>query len=256
MRDADGTAIGTWGPYVLKSAFQPIFSFEGGTLRQTAVEGLIRPFRGSEPVAPEHFFQNLPVAERFDVETLSRTLHLLNAGAVLTDKALLFVNFDPSLFTDRSVAATALRDMRLALTETSLAPARIVCELTEQKSASEAALKAFVEALKAEGYFVAVDDYGADDSDLKRIESLHPDIVKFDARWVGRLMQTSSGFAALAEMVAKFAERGIRSVFEGIEESWQLMLAEKSGAAMVQGYVLARPEIGRPAGDSTRAKKR
>jgi EAL domain-containing protein (putative c-di-GMP-specific phosphodiesterase class I) len=32
-------------------------------------------------------------------------------------------------------------------------------------------------------------------------------------------------------------------VFEGIEEGWQLDLAEKSGASMVQGYVLARPEL-------------
>jgi EAL domain-containing protein (putative c-di-GMP-specific phosphodiesterase class I) len=44
-------------------------------------------------------------------------------------------------------------------------------------------------------------------------------------------------------MVTSFAEQGIETVFEGIEEGWQLELAERSGATMVQGYVLARPEI-------------
>jgi EAL domain-containing protein (putative c-di-GMP-specific phosphodiesterase class I) len=44
-------------------------------------------------------------------------------------------------------------------------------------------------------------------------------------------------------MVETFAGQGIRTVFEGIEEGWQLELAERSGASMVQGYVLARPEI-------------
>jgi EAL domain-containing protein (putative c-di-GMP-specific phosphodiesterase class I) len=44
-------------------------------------------------------------------------------------------------------------------------------------------------------------------------------------------------------MVRTFEEQGIRTVFEGIEEGWQLDLAEKSGASMVQGYVLARPEL-------------
>jgi EAL domain-containing protein (putative c-di-GMP-specific phosphodiesterase class I) len=44
-------------------------------------------------------------------------------------------------------------------------------------------------------------------------------------------------------MVKSFEDQGIRTVFEGIEESWQLELAEKSGASMVQGFVLARPEL-------------
>jgi EAL domain-containing protein (putative c-di-GMP-specific phosphodiesterase class I) len=44
-------------------------------------------------------------------------------------------------------------------------------------------------------------------------------------------------------MVKSFEEQGIHTVFEGIEENWQLELAEKSGASMVQGFVLARPEI-------------
>ena len=44
-------------------------------------------------------------------------------------------------------------------------------------------------------------------------------------------------------MVTTFAEQGIQTVFEGIEEGWQLELAERSGATMVQGYALARPEI-------------
>jgi EAL domain-containing protein (putative c-di-GMP-specific phosphodiesterase class I) len=44
-------------------------------------------------------------------------------------------------------------------------------------------------------------------------------------------------------MVTTFAEQGIETVFEGIEEDWQLELAERSGATMVQGYALARPEI-------------
>src|SRR5690606_30037450 len=64
-----------------------------------------------------------------------------------------------------------------------------------------------------------------------------------DAQWITRLMDSRPGFALLAVMVREFASRGIRTVFEGIEEPWQLELAEASGAHMVQGYVLARPEL-------------
>ena len=100
-----------------------------------------------------------------------------------------------------------------------------------------------MQALRAHGFRIAVDDYGAHDSDIERIRALKPDIVKFDAQWITRLMESGPGFALLHAMVANFADQGIVTVFEGIEEGWQLELAERSGASMVQGYVLARPEI-------------
>lgn len=243
VRQEDGTSIGVWGGYTLRSAFQPIFAFRDGKLELTAFEGLIRPFRDGEGVSPGQFFGLVPAADRLPVETLSRTLHLLNAAACLPRHASIFVNFDPSVFVERAVADAALREMRLVLHEAGIDPSRVVCEVTEKKSASEDALRAFVEALKNHGFRIAVDDYGADESDMQRINELKPDIVKFDAHWITRLMESGPGFALLSAMVSTFMAQGIVSLFEGIEEGWQLELAERSGAAMVQGYVVARPQI-------------
>jgi len=243
IRHDDGTSTGVWGLYTLKSAFQPIFAFQDGKLSIAAFEGLIRPFRDGEPQPPGQFFATCPPADRLHIEALTRTLHLLNAGACLPEDASIFINFDPSVFIDRAVSDNALREMRLVLHEAGIDPKRVVCEVTEQRSASKAALSDFVEALRANGFRIAVDDYGADESDINRIKELKPDIVKFDAHWITQLMESGAGFALLMTMVAAFEGRGIRTVFEGIEESWQLDLAEKSGASMVQGYVLARPEI-------------
>lgn len=243
IRQDDGTSTGVWGVFALKSAFQPIFAFGEGKVSIAAFEGLIRPFRDGEPVSPGAFFRAIQPADRLHVETLTRTLHLLNAGRFLDPAAMLFVNFDPSVFCDRAVADTALREMRLVLHEAGIDPRRIVCEVTEQKSTSQQTLMGFVEALRAHGFRIAVDDYGAEDSDMERVTALKPDIVKFDAHWIARLMDSQPGFALLKVMVSQFASKGIRIVFEGIEEGWQLELAEACGAHMVQGYVLARPEI-------------
>lgn len=243
IRNDDGTSTGVWGLYTLKSAFQPIFAFQDGKLAITAFEGLIRPFRNDEPESPGKFFASCPPAERLHIEALTRTLHLLNAGTCLPTDASIFINFDPSVFIDKSVSANALREMRLVLHEADIDPQRVVCEVTEQRSASKEVLYNFVEELRANGFRIAVDDYGADDSDINRIKELRPDIVKFDAQWITQLMESGAGFALLMTMVAAFEGRGIRTVFEGIEETWQLDLAEKSGASMVQGFVLAKPEI-------------
>ncbi|TGQ36432.1 MULTISPECIES: EAL domain-containing protein [unclassified Mesorhizobium] len=243
IRHDDGTSTGVWGIYTLQSAFQPIFAFKDGKLSVAAFEGLIRPFRDGEPQSPMSFFSTCPAGDRLHVEALTRTLHLLNAGACLPEEASIFVNFDPSVFTDRAIVDKALRDMRLVLHEAGIDPRRVVCEVTEQKSASQESLYSFVEALRANGFRIAVDDYGADESDINRIKELKPDIVKFDAHWITQLMESGAGFALLTAMVTSFEQQGIRTVFEGIEKGWQLELAEKSGASMVQGFVLARPEI-------------
>jgi EAL domain-containing protein (putative c-di-GMP-specific phosphodiesterase class I) len=243
IRHDDGSVTGVWGAFALRSAFQPIFSFQGSRLLASAYEGLIRPFRDDEPVPPGVFFGAISGIERLQVETLTRTLHLRNAAVFLPQDAAIFINFDPSVFIDRSISEHALHDMRQVLNEAGVDPRRIVCEVTEKKAASEQALFDFVDALKANGFRIAVDDFGSDESDIKRIRDIKPDIVKFDAHWISRLMESGAGLALLKEMVANFEDKGIRTVFEGLEESWQLELAERSGASMVQGFALALPEI-------------
>ncbi len=245
-READGTAIGRWGPFTLRTAFQPIFAFHEGKLRVEAFEALVRPFRNGEPETPPAFFATCNASDRLQVEELTRTLHLLNAGVCLPEGVMLFINIDPSVFTEQDIGDTTLRNMRLVLSSVGIAPARVVCEVTENPTGSQEAFYSFVTGLRGNGFRIAVDDYGADESDISRIKDLMPDIVKFDAVWINRLMESDVGFALLATMVRSFEEQGIRTVFEGIEEDWQIELAEKSGASMVQGFVLARPVMASP----------
>ncbi len=243
VRQSDGTSNGVWGVFTLKSAFQPIFAFHDGRLDVVAFEGLLRPFRDGQGMSPGAFFNAVPAQDRLHVENLSRTLHLLNAGACLDPRARLFVNFDPSVFVEQEVASAALRDMRLVLHEAGIEPSRVVCEITEQKTSSEAALHMFVSQLRAQGFGIAVDDYGAEESGIDRINALAPDIVKFDAYFIRHLMQSGPGQALLEAMVSQFEDRGIATLFEGIEEPSQLEIAEKCGTSMVQGFVLARPQL-------------
>jgi EAL domain-containing protein (putative c-di-GMP-specific phosphodiesterase class I) len=243
VRQDDGTAEGIWAGHTLRSAFQPIFAFHGDKLEIVAYEGLLRAFRDGEPIAPMTFFNSIPTLDRLHVETLTRTLHLLNASLCLEESASVFVNFNPSVFTERVLADIALRDMRLVLHEAGIEPHRVVCEITEQRSASGAALYGLIETLRAGGFRIAVDDYGAADSDIARVTELQPDIVKFDAHWLSKLMESGPGYALLKTMVHTFEDRGIRTVFEGIEETWQIELAAEAGVSMLQGYALARPEV-------------
>lgn len=243
IRESDGAATGVWGLFTLRSAFQSIFAFRNGKLSVAAFEGLARPFRDGQPLSPGVFFGMVPAPDRLHVETLLRTIHLLNAGAFLPADASIFINLDPSVLTERAIADAMLREMRLVLHEAGIEPKRVVCEVTEHRLSSTSSFFHFLDSLRASGLRIAVDDYGAADSDIERIRAVKPDIVKFDAKWITRLMESGPGFALLSAMVENFRTQNIATVFEGIEEGWQLDLAERAGATMVQGFVLSRPEI-------------
>jgi EAL domain-containing protein (putative c-di-GMP-specific phosphodiesterase class I) len=239
----DGAWTATWVPFVLKTAFQPIFRFSKGKLAPVAFEALLRPFRAGALLSPSAFLNDLPASERQHLETLARSLHLLNASACLPASASMFVNFDPSVFAEARLADAAVHETRVAVAAAGIEPHRVVCEVTEKETVSEDTLFNLVGSLRRNGFRIAVDDYGVDASDMNRIHELRPDIVKFDADWIRRLMESSAGYALLATMVSKFREHGVETVFEGIETGEQLELAENAGVDMVQGFGLAQPEI-------------
>jgi EAL domain-containing protein (putative c-di-GMP-specific phosphodiesterase class I) len=242
-RQPNGSYVGIWGKYLLRCAFQPIFAFGQGRMDAVAYEGLIRPFENGKPVSPAEFFNSIGPLDRFGVETLTRNLHVLNSTLRIGETASLFLNFDPSVFIDRVISDAALRDLKLVLHESGIDHNRIVCELTEHKSGSDETLFDFVRALKANGFKIALDDYGADESDYARVKALQPQIIKFDGGWISRLMESQAGSALLKAMVSTFRDMGIKSLFEGLEETWQLDLAHECGVDMVQGFVLAVPEL-------------
>lgn len=241
-RHDDGTYAAVWGPFMLKSGFQPIFKMATGQSRINAFEALCRPFRDGVPSSPGAFFPMVPKAESFRVELQTRAVHVLNAPSVLTDREWLFLNFDPSMFTSKSEVEIALNVLEETLNIADMDRKRIVCEVTEHKT-DETNLLLLVSQLRSRGFKIAVDDYGADDSDIERVRKLSPDIIKFDAYWITKLMDSGpAGAELLKQMVQTFKIRGISTLFEGIEHGWQLDLAVDCGVEFVQGYVLARPQ--------------
>lgn len=241
--EPDGAAVGIWTPFRIRSAFQPIFAFREGRLVMGAFEGLARPFRNGAPVSPGTFFGLIPPADRFAVEGMLRNLHLLNAATFLPPDSSVFINFDPSVLTDRLIVDQVVREMHLVLRQAAIEPGRIVCEITEHRLSSTSSFLYFLDALRASRFRIAVDDYGAEDSDIERVRSVRPDIIKFDAKWINRLMASGPGYALLAAMMQSFSGQGIVTLLEGIEEGWQLELAERAGACLVQGFAIRRPEL-------------
>ncbi|OCW57291.1 EAL domain-containing protein [Hoeflea olei] len=244
LQDDRGFYTTSYGPFILRSAFQPIFSQNrDGHLTIKAFEALIRPQRAGKPVSPAHFFPLVEPDDALAVDTLCRELHIRNMGNLGRSKASLFVNFNPGLFGAVADIGAEVDHMVEITHKAGLTPGRIVCEITEQGSGDERVLHRLVDGLRARRFRIAVDDYGADDSDTRRVDELKPDVIKFDAAWVRRFTETSAGLGLLKLMVDQFVKRGITVLFEGLEEDHQIEFCRDIGVQLMQGYALARPEI-------------
>lgn len=243
-READGSWSTVYAPFILRSALQPLFRrLSDGRLDIDSFEGLVRPYQGSQLVTPGQFFAQVHPDDIEAIDSILRTIHILNTGALERSRARIFVNFHPGLFRTPGKMRQEVERMRLSAHEAGMSPDRIVCEISE-KNASDIRLVAdFADHMRAMGFRVALDDYGAGDSDIERVKLVKPDYVKFEASWVREFLRNSAGAALLRVIVRQFMEEGIEPVFEALEEEREVELCAELGVTLMQGYALARPEL-------------
>lgn len=240
---ADGSWVAEYGDFTLKSAMQPIFQFQNGQLRPVAFEALLRPQLEDTAVITPMFLDAISDADTHHIETLARTMHVRNAATLPEQARRLFLNFAPTALASDGIFDQMLDDLGRELVKAGMNPTQCICEITEQAAPSRSDLNRFVYALRARGYIIAVDDFGTDHANMERIEALTPDIVKIDGGLVRHLMATPEGYSELKELVAKLRGLRINTVLEGIEEIWQIEMAESAGSEMVQGFAAAVPRI-------------
>ena len=120
-------------------------------------------------------------------------------------------------------------------------PERVVVELTEHAPVHDyAALGAALDALRALGIRVAIDDCGAGFTSLRHVALIAPDYLKLDMVLCRDVREPSR--AALARALVSFAgETGSTVVAEGIEDPDDLAALRELGVELGQGYLFARP---------------
>ncbi|MGH7435741.1 MAG: bifunctional diguanylate cyclase/phosphodiesterase, partial [Polyangiaceae bacterium] len=181
------------------------------------------------------------------VETIAR-----RHGA---DSLTFALNVDPRIVDDPAFKAGFTREL---VDRARLAPNRFVLEITEASPhVSGSRLQEILRHCAAEGFRIALDDFGAGYASLSALLGLSPHLLKVDKELVSGLA-TDSVRANLLRSLVDFARRsGIQLVAEGIETEEDLVAVLRAGAVLGQGYFFAAPgEEARPLPDETRTKLR
>jgi EAL domain-containing protein (putative c-di-GMP-specific phosphodiesterase class I) len=144
----------------------------------------------------------------------------------------LYLNIDPNSF-----QAGARADHNPLLELLAARQGETVVEVIEALDVADARLsRGLVDALRAIGIGVALDDVGAPDA-LISLEALkEADVLKLDRTWLDRIHQPRD--RAVLESLLGLARRlGSRTILEGVETPRHLALAEGLGVDAVQGFL-------------------
>jgi EAL domain-containing protein (putative c-di-GMP-specific phosphodiesterase class I) len=211
--------------------FQPILD---GDRRLFAYEVLLRvdhPRFGS----PLDLIDAATVLERrWELDRRVRRL-VAEQLHVIPSTALLFVNLLPESILDEELVGDddplcGRRD-------------RIVLEITER-----APLDAFddvearLDAIRAAGFRLALDDLGAGYAGLTSLVTMRPDVVKFDMGLVRDVDSSPERSSLLGAMTVVSHELGALVLGEGIETDAEMAHLDGLGCDLFQGYLLGRPD--------------
>ncbi|MEA3017091.1 MAG: diguanylate cyclase [Sphingomonadales bacterium] len=228
----------------IRNYYQPKLDLACG--RITGVEALVRWFHPERGLIPPDDFVPL-IEEHGRAEDL--TVHVLRdalAQAVRwRDEARLdlsvAVNVSASLLGDPALMGR-LRDMVRA---SALAPERLTVEVTETAAmADPAAAAEALEAWRALGVGVSIDDFGTGQSSLGYIRMLPATELKIDRSFVGDLGRTPRNAIMVRSTIAMAHELGLRVVAEGVEDEACLAALAAMGCDFAQGYLISKPVPG------------
>ncbi|HEY0413711.1 MAG TPA: bifunctional diguanylate cyclase/phosphodiesterase [Allosphingosinicella sp.] len=226
----------------LRLAFQPIVDLETGAV--SAFEALARwDHRRRGAISPSEF---IPVAEesglivalgRWALESAVETLAAWDAKARRVLPLSINVNLSPIQLARDDIAGFAAS--RLAAHR--LGGDRLTLELTESAIIQDPVRATEVlEALKALGVRLAMDDFGTGYTSLAYLQRLPIDVLKIDRSFVSGMLADADAVAIVRAILSLAGALGMETTAEGIESPQLARSLRELGCSHGQGFHFAR----------------
>ena len=224
-----------------KVFLQPKYDFKTGRIE--SAEALVRwqdPQKGLIP--PDNF---IPVFEKngfvlkLDMYILEETVKLL-ARRISEGKraAPVGVNFSRLHFED----ANFINSVTEVVDRYKLPRKLIELEITESIAfAKGSGMRGVLDEIKARGFSVAMDDFGAGYSSLNILKDLYFDCVKLDKEFLSGGEDSERMRHIISGTVKMIKKLGCIIVTEGVETKEQAEFLKNIGCDLAQGYIYSRP---------------
>lgn len=115
-------------------------------------------------------------------------------------------------------------------------------EITENSFRDdEAGMLRMLSELKAEGFSVAMDDFGTGFSTLNILKDIPLDILKLDKGFLDECVVSDRGRSVITDVVTMAQHLQMRVICEGIETESQYLFLKDIGCEMGQGFYFSKP---------------
>jgi len=226
--------------------YQPIVDLDSGKVN--GFEALLRwrhPERGL--LHPAAF---LPVAEEaglmvgIDRWVLGRACRQLATWRDKGSDVLVSVNLVTKQFEQPDLVAA----VKTVLKESSVDPAALKIEITEDTLREDAGILKTMQQLKHMDIHLYIDDFGAGYSSLSRLQKLPVDILKIDRSFVKDLQDSDDDREIVRTIVTLAQNLQMGVIAEGVELEAQVVELKRLGCRSAQGFLFAEP-LSAPAAD-------
>lgn len=220
--------------------FQPIRDVRSGDI--THYEALLRVHGDEGDVLPPDQF--IQAAERsglmqaMDERIIDRVMQhqaQLRAQGIQTR---LSINLSGLSFRN----ANLLTHIRHCAEQHAVDPDSIIFEITETAAVADIdSACQMVEAIRAQGYLFALDDFGVGFSSLHYLKRLPVDYVKIDGSFIRNLDQSEDDRVLVKALVEISRAFGQQTVAEFVDSQAVLDVLQELGVDYAQGYFIAKP---------------
>lgn len=222
-------------------AYQPVVSLHSGRLHHHEV--LVRFGSTGSPFPTIRMAEEMDLIEPLDVAILEGTLAALERDPTL----VLAVNVS-----GRSVMRDSYVSNALGLLKARpWAVGRLMFELTESAAVEDLAqADRRLQALRAAGCEICLDDFGAGAASLAYLQQLTLDLVKIDGRYIRDLAHGGREATFVKHLVNMCGELNVRTLAEMVETAGVEDAVRRAGVDYAQGWLYGRAAE-TPADDAT-----
>lgn len=227
--------------FSLVMAFQPVVDVM--SRRVYAYEALVRGANGESAAT---VLAQVTEANRYAFDQACRVKAIETAARLGLDRRL-NINFMPNAV----YHPEACLRLTLITAQQNNFPANLITfEFTEdERIIDRKHLKGIIETYRQHGFLTALDDFGSGYAGLSLLADFQPDTIKIDRCLVDGIDEDKPRQAIVSGVLKTAEMLGLSVVAEGVERREELATLCAMGVHLFQGFLFARPALGRLIGD-------
>ncbi len=217
-------------------AFQPVVNLNNRSVHH--YEALLRPiFTPGNAIQTTQdfvtFAESVGLSEELDWAVMQQGI----AAQAGSPNSAIAVNVS-----GLSMQSPSFRERVTALLRASVAPGKILIELTETADIEDiASASSFIDELRSIGTPVCIDDFGAGSAAFRYLREFRVDYVKLDGAYVRGALQNAREHGFLLSMIELANFVGAKVIAETIEQDDEAKMMNDLGVEYGQGWLFGRP---------------